>query len=143
MAVEIHPLVPRNLQEVWDTIKPYLEEMKAGPDPALSTWRVEDVYAAVLQERAVIYTTDDGFAICMVDTDEFSLKSDLFIWIAYAYQPKRGNILAKYLPSFIEVAKDLGYSGVSTVSNHPALAKMTGMTPIYTRYRVEVDESTT
>lgn len=131
-----YKLEPRPLREVWDQVKPGLEEIKATW-PELSTWRVEDVYAAVLQEQAVIYTTEDGWAICTIKTDQYSLKSDLFIWIAYAYPDKRGGVLMKYLPSFIEVAKNLGCSGVSTDSNHQALA--TKLTPMYTRYRVPID----
>jgi hypothetical protein len=131
-------LEPRNLREVWDEIKPGLKEIKKAW-PALSTWRVEDVYAAVLQEQAVIYMTDDGFAICTIETDKYSLKSDLYIWIAYSPEDKRGGILSKYLPSFIEVARDLGCSGVSTRSNHDALRNFPGMKPEYTKYKVRID----
>ena len=131
-------LEPKPLREVWDGIKPCLEEMKRDW-PELGTWRVEDVYAAVLNEEAIIYTTEDGFAICTRETDEFSLRSDLCIWIAYAYEPSRGGILEKYLMSFIAAAKSLGYSGVTTKSNHPAVAKMAGLEAVYTHYRVEVD----
>ena len=131
-------LEPRNLREVWDDIKPGLEAIKRDW-PELSTWRVEDVYAAVLQEQAVVYTTEDGFAVCMLDTDEFTQQTDLCIWIAYAYEMNRGGMLSKYLPSFIEVARDLGCRGVSTASNHPALAKIADLKPVYTQYRVLVD----
>ncbi len=131
-------LKPRDLHEVWDTIKPGLEAIKRDW-PELSTWRVEDVYAEVLQERAVIFATEDGFAVCTLETDSYSRESDLFIWIAYAYEKNRGGMLKKYLPSFIEVAKDLGCKGVSTASNHPALDEMTELKLIYSQYRVPVD----
>lgn len=131
-------LEPRDLREVWDTIKPGLEAVKQAW-PELSTWRVEDVYAAVLQEQAVVYTTEDGFAVCMLETDEYSQRSDLFIWIAYSYENGPGGLMKKYLPSFIEVARSLGCRGVSTASNHPALAKIADLKPVYTQYRVLVD----
>ena len=131
-------LVPRNIREAWDDIKPGLEEIKTRW-PELCTWRLEDVYAAVLQEQAVLYTTKDGFAVCMLETDEFSLESDFCIWIAYAYKLSRGGMLRKYLPSFIEVAKSLGCRGVTTFSDHPALAEMSAMKPVYTYYRVVID----
>jgi len=134
-------LEPSNLREVWDTIKPYLEQMRRDW-PELGTWRVEDVYAEVLREQAVIYMTEDGFAVCTLETDKYSGRTDLFIWIAYAYDNNRGGMLQKYLPSFIEVAKHLGCSGVATASNHPALAQFQGMTPVYTQYRAAIDEST-
>jgi len=135
---ELIKLEPRNLREVWDEVKPGLEEIKSAW-PELSTWRLEDVYAAVLQEQAVIYTTEDGFAVCMLDTDEFTQQTDLCIWIAYAYEMSRGGMLNKYLPSFIEVARHLGCRGVTTISSHPALAECAALKPMYTQYRAVVD----
>ena len=131
-------LEPCNIREVWDTIKPGLEAIKAEW-PQLSTWRVEDVYAAVIAEQAVLYAVEDGFAICNLDTNKYSGETDLCIWIAYAYEGNRGGMLKKYLPSFIEVAKSLECSGVTTVSNHPALAHMEELEPMFTQYRVKVD----
>lgn len=131
-------LEPCNIREVWDQIKPGLEEIKQAW-PALSTWRVEDVYAAVIMEQAVLYATDDGFVICTLDVDQYSGRKDLCIWIGYAYNRHQGT-LNKYLPSFIEVAKSLGCAGVSMLSNHPALnALFDDAHRVYTKYRVDVD----
>jgi hypothetical protein len=128
-------LEPCDIREVWDKIKPGLEEIKAEW-PVQNTWRVEDVYAAVIAEQAVLYDTEDGFAICNLRVDQYSGATDLLIWIAYAYDNKRGGILKKYLPSFIEVAKHLGCGRVVTLSRHPALAKV--LEPVYTMYGVNV-----
>ena len=136
---QVIKLEPQGIREVWDEIKPGLEEIKRQW-PEGSSWRVEDVYAAVLSTEAVLYKTEDGFAICTLEPDEFSGESDLCIWIAYSPNDKRGGMLMKYLPSFIEVAKHLGCQGVSTVSNHPALAACPGLMPVYTKYRVAIDE---
>jgi hypothetical protein len=134
-------LEPCNIRELWDVIKPGIEAIKAEW-PEQCTWRVEDVYAAVIAERAVLYAKEDGFAICSISTDEYSNDSDLFIWIAYAYEPGH-NLIEKYLQSFIEVARRLGCKGVITDSCHPALAKMEALKPMYIQYKVAVDESTT
>ena len=130
-------LEPSNIREVWDTIKPGLEELKAEW-PMLGSWRVEDVYAAVLAEQAVLYAVEEGFAICTLDTDKYNGETDLYIWIAYAYEGNRGGILKKYLPSFIEAAKSFGCSGVTTASNHPALAQIEELEPMFTQYRVKL-----
>lgn len=131
-------LEPQVLHDVWDEILPGLLEIReAWPD--MCTWRAEDVYTAIHNREAVVYKVDDGFAVCTLSTDPYSGESDLFIWIAYSPEDKRGGILAKYLPSFIEVAKDLGCRGVATNSSHPALAIFRDMQPVYTRYRVEID----
>ena len=133
-------LEPCNIREAWDRIKPGLEEIKERW-PKASTWRVEDVYAHVIMEQAVLYETDDGFAVCTLETDEFTGEADLSIWIAYAYN-KRSGTLSKYLPSFIEAAKGFGCKGVNTYSNHPAVATVFDEdTRVYTKYRVEVDGS--
>lgn len=132
-------LEPKNIRELWDKIKPCLEELKVEW-PALSTWHVEDVYAAVIAEQAILYANEDGFAVCTLDTDQYNGKTDLFIWIAYSYEDKRGGILKKYLPSFIEVAKHLGCSGVTTISANPVLAYMPELKATYTHYRVVVEK---
>ena len=131
-------LEPSNIRECWEEIKPYLEALKQKW-PELATWRVEDVYAEVRMDTAVLYRVDEGFAVCTFETDDFTKKRDLFIWIAVSYEP--GNdLIKKYLPSFIEVAKRLECVGVSTASKHPALA--TRMPVHYTQYRVAIDETT-
>jgi hypothetical protein len=129
-------LEAQDLRKVWDEIKPGLEEIKSAW-PESCTWRVEDVYAAISAEQAVVYTTEEGFAVCTIETDQYTGEDELYIWIAYSPSNKRGGILQKYLPSFIEVAKRYGCTTVTTSSNHPAVA--TVMEPIYTKYRVVID----
>ncbi len=133
-------LEPSNIREEWDRIKPGLEELKLAY-PELFNWRVEDVYAAVLAEQAALYITEDGFAICTLETDQYSSEKALHIWIAYSPETQRGGILKKYLPSFIEVARHLGCTTVTTASNHPALAQVEELTVLYTMYKVNVDGS--
>ncbi len=134
-------LEPRNLREVWPRMRPCLEEMRRDW-PELGTWLVEDVYTSIANSESVVYMTEEGFAVCRTNTDQYSGETDLFIWIAYSFEPG-GNMIEKYLPSFIEVAKDLGYRAVATQSNHPALAKVSKLVPVFTEYRVLVDASTT
>ena len=105
----------------------------------MCTWRPEDVYAKVLYRDAVIYKTEDGFAVCTIETDEYSGETDFFVWIAYSPTDKRGGMLTKYWTSFIEVAKSLGCAGVSTGSLHPALSAFPPMAPQYVKYRYEID----
>jgi len=133
-------LEPSNLREVWPHIRHCLAEMKTLW-PALGTWYVEDVYVSLATEESVVYMTEDGFAVCRPSQDEFSGETDLFIWLAYSFRPG-GNMIEKYLPSFIEVARSLGYRAVTTRSNHPALTKIPELEPVYTEYRVLINEDT-
>ena len=128
-------LEPCNIRECWDRVRPGLEEIKSCW-PASNTWRPEDVYAEVVGGDAVLYMTEDGFAICTIDTDRWTGTSDLFIWIAYAHEP--GGMLKKYWPSFIEVAKHLGCVGIQTGSLNPALSSWNVMEALYTTYRYEI-----
>lgn len=125
-------LEPQNIRDFWDEILPGLLEIKERW-PAANTWRPEDVYAEVVNGNAVLYRTEDGWAICTLETDRWTGQSDLFIWLAYAHGHKRGGILKKYLPSFIEVAESLGCTGIQTASANPALESLGGN--LYTVYR--------
>ena len=130
-------LEPRNLREVWPQMKPCLEQLKQDW-PELSTWLVEDVYASIASDESVVYMMEDGFAVCRDMTDPYTGKKDLFIWIAVSFKPG-GNLIEKYLPSFIAVARDYEYGAVVTQSNHPALAKVAALKPTFTEYRALVN----
>ncbi len=130
-------LEPCSIRDEWDKIRPGLEEIKERW-PNSNTWRPEDVYAAVVNDDAVLYKTEDGFAICTLDTDRWTGDKDLFIWIAYSYLPGNNGMLQKYWPSFIEEAKRLGCKGIKTGSLHPALDSWNVMERIYTTYRYAI-----
>lgn len=132
-------LEPCNIRDVWDEVRLGLEAIK-NEWPESNTWRPEDVYAEVLNADAVLYMTEDGFAICTLETDRWTGDSDLFIWIAYSPPDKAGGMLKKYWPSFIEVAKHLGCKGVQTGSLHPALDSWNVMQRLHTTYRYEITE---
>lgn len=134
-------LEPSDIRVHWGAVLPGLEEIKEKW-PQSNTWRPEDVYAAVVNDDAVLYMTEDGFAICALETDRWTGTSDLFIWIAYSFHNKAAGLLQKYWPSFIAIAKHLGCRGIQTGSLHPALDSWNGMERLYTTYRYELDEST-
>jgi len=130
-------LNPCDIRAVWDEVRPGLEAIKAEwPDS--NTWRPEDVYAMVVNNEAILYQTEDGFAVCTIDIDRWTGRRDLFIWLAYSPEAKRGGILKKYWPSFIEVAERLECAGIQTGSLSPALAAFAEMDPLYTTYRYEI-----
>ena len=130
-------LEPCDIRAVWDDVRPGLEEIKAAW-PASNTWRPEDVYAMVVNDDAVLYMTEDGFAVCTIEIDRWTGVRDLFIWLAYSPKDKRGGILKKYWTSFISVAVRLGCAGIQTGSLSPALAAFTEMEPLHTTYRYEI-----
>jgi len=130
-------LEPSDIRQCWEEILPGLLEIK-HEWPASNTWRPEDVYAEVVNGDAVLYRTEDGFAICTLQPDRWTNTSDLFIWIAYTYPGKAGGMLSKYWLSFIEAAKHLGCRGIQTGSLHPALDSWGVMDRLYITYRYEL-----
>ena len=133
-----YKLEPSDIRQCWDEVRPGLEEIKAQW-PKASTWRPEDVYAEVVNGNAVLYRTEDGFAVCTIEPDKWTGTSDLFIWIAYSPADKRGGMLQKYWLSFIEVAEHLGCRGIQTGSLHPALESWGVMDKTHTIYRYELN----
>ena len=130
-------LEPSDIRQCWDEIRPGLEEIRTQM-PKACPWRLEDVYAEVVNGDAVLYRTEDGFAICSLQPDKYTGTRDLLIWIAYSYKPEGSGMLQKYLPSFIEVAEHLGCKGIQTGSLHPALESWGVMDKLYTTYRYEL-----
>lgn len=134
-------LEPSSIREHWDAVRVGLEDIKKAW-PESNTWRPEDVYAEVVNDEAVLYMTEDGFAICTLETDKWTNTSDLFIWIAYSFPDRPAGMLQKYWPSFIAIAEHLGCKGIQTGSLHPALESWGVMKRLYTTYRYELNEST-
>jgi hypothetical protein len=135
---DTYKLEPSDIRQYWDEVRPGLEAIKTNMAKACS-WRPEDIYAACVNGDAVLYRTEDGFAVCTLEPDQYTGTSDLLIWIAYSYKPESNGMLKKYWPSFIEVAKHLGCRGIQTQSLHPAFFNDTATTEIYTTYRYELD----
>jgi len=131
---------PCSIRDEWDEIRPGLEEIKARW-PKSNTWSLQDVYDTVVNEEAVLYKSEDGFAICALETDRWTGESDFFIWIVYSFGKENG-MLRKYWPSFIEVAKHLGCKGVQMGSCRPGFDSWNGMERINSTYRYEIAKQT-
>jgi hypothetical protein len=133
-------LEPASVSDSWKAILPYLVDIQTMW-PQLNNWTIEEVYDKLLKGDAVLYyVPEDGFAICTPEYDDIAGETDLFIWIAFSFADRGAGMIQKYLPSFIEIAGKLGYAGVSTVSLHPALARL--MPLQYSRFKVRVNEET-
>ena len=131
-------LEPASVSDSWKAILPYLMDIQAMW-PELNNWTIEEVYEKLVAGDALLfYVPEDGFAICAPEYDDIAGETDLFIWIAFSFAERGAGMIRKYLPSFVEIAKELDFAGVSTVSLHPALDEV--MPLQYRRYKVKVDE---
>lgn len=79
------------------------------------TYRPEDVYAACVNQQAVLWVTSEGFVVSTTETDPFNGEKTMFLWLAWAVE--RGNdLVSKYQPFFERVAREAGYHQLETRS---------------------------
>lgn len=102
---------PADIRREWKWVKRGLEEI-LGEQPRL-TFRPEDVYAAVVNDEAVLWVAPEGFVINTVEHDQYTGKKTFLIWLAWS--KRRGeNCAMKYIQFFEQVAKDHGFSQIET-----------------------------
>lgn len=112
-----------DVRREWDWVRPGIEEI-LGNSKSL-TYRAEDVYAACINQQAVLWVTSEGFVVSTTEVDTFTGKKAMFLWLAWAKE--RGNsLVSKYQLFFERVAREAGYSYLETRS--PFLGLMPHLT---------------
>lgn len=128
------PTLPRaDVRQVWDLMKGPLEEIVEEFNEA---WRPEDVYAALVNDDAILYMNEDGFAVVYIDED-FGVR-ELFMWVGYAFKDKRGGILKKYGDQFVALAKASNATALTWSSTNSAFKDNPLFEVVYTHYRIKV-----
>ena len=89
---------------VWDKVKAGCEEIREM-FPYLP-WRSEDVYSALRNNTALLYTSPDGFAVCTIEMHPISGERTFHCWIAYAYQ-RNLDMVGAHFDFFLSEAKRL------------------------------------
>jgi len=97
----------------WDWIRPGVEEILRSSRSL--TYRAEDVYAACVNQQAVLWITSEGFVVSTTETDTFTGKKTMFLWLAWAKE-KGNSLVSKYQSFFERVAREAGYSYLETRS---------------------------
>jgi hypothetical protein len=122
-GTEVVEPVVGDIRKEWHWVKPGIEEILSLA-PHL-TYRPEDVYAACLNRQAVLWVSDDGFVVSTTETDPFTDRRSMFLWLAWATE--RGHdLVSKYQPFFERVAREAGYNQLETRS--PFLKLITHLT---------------
>ena len=71
-----------DIREEWSWVKTGVDKILEANKHL--TYRPEDVYAACVGGQAVLWTTEEGFAVTTTEVDEFTNDKTLLIWIACA-----------------------------------------------------------
>ncbi|MGI9269675.1 MAG: hypothetical protein ACR2PE_04015 [Porticoccus sp.] len=94
-----------DVRQYWDYISSGLNKIKEESNP---DWRVEDIYAAVLNNSAELYVDLEeskcgSFIILQEKPNPFNLNTSLLVWIAYDV---RGGAADKYMHEIECIARD-------------------------------------
>jgi hypothetical protein len=102
-----------DIRKEWHWVRPGVEEiLQLAPH---FTFRPEDVYAACISQRAVLWVAEDGFVVSTSEVDPFTDERSMFLWLAWA--KKRGqDLVSKYQPFFERVGREAGYKHMETRS---------------------------
>jgi len=99
-------------------VAPAVEEILAD-NPQL-TYTAADVYLACAQGQATLWTTAEGMVVTTGETDIFTGKRTMLVWLAWA--KKRGtSLVAQHQDFFIEQAKQGGFVKLEVRSAVPEL----------------------
>lgn len=102
-----------DIRKEWHWVRPGIEEiLKLAPQ---LTYRPEDVYAACVSQRAVLWVAEDGFVVSSSEADPFTDERSMFLWLAWAKERGK-DLVSKYQPFFERVARDAGYTQMETRS---------------------------
>jgi len=110
--------VPIDVREVWETVLFGIVEILR--DTPQLTFRPEDVYADLVEERSVLFMSKAGWMVLTIEKDQFTLERTLLIWLAYTYE-KGGSNWATHHEWLNFVALNEGCSYIEARSAVPEL----------------------
>jgi|TARA_R110000803_G_scaffold103247_1_gene171342 hypothetical protein len=108
----------------WDWIKPQIKQILLE-QPEL-TYRPEDVYASCVNGTAKLVTLDrNKFAVVEVNTDVFTHKKSLNVWVAGATEEgKSGATILTYTGFFEKFARECGCSYLECSTSKASLGRL-------------------
>ena len=110
----VESLIEDNIHWVAPAVEEILDD-----NPQL-TYTAADVYLACAQGQATLWTTEDGMVITTGETDMFTGKRTMLVWLAWARE--RGmNLVATHQDFFIKQAKLGGFTKLEVRSAVPEL----------------------
>jgi hypothetical protein len=97
-------LIPADIRDEWDLVRPGLEEVYASTHP---DWRPEDIYACCVMGACQLFLLGDtgGFIITQDKPQPFRSDKTLLVWIAH---DKSGIAADTYIKQVEALAVDRG-----------------------------------
>jgi hypothetical protein len=106
------------IEDNLDWVVPAIDEI-LSETPQL-TFTAADVFLACAQNQATLWTTDEGLVVTTGETDIFTGKRTMLIWLAWAKE-RGNNLVAEHQEFFREQAKLGGFSKLEVRSAVPEL----------------------
>jgi len=100
-----------DIREQWDWVREGVEEILAE-QPQL-TYRAEDVYAACVNQKALLWVTEqfDGFVVATPETDSHTGDRTFLVWIAWT-KVRGQNCVIKHYDFFADIARENGHKHI-------------------------------
>jgi hypothetical protein len=97
-----------DIREEWDWVRVGVEEILAE-QPQL-TYRAEDVYAACVNNNALLWVTEqsDGFVVSTQETDSHTGDRTFLVWVAWT-KVRGQNCVVKHYNFFADIARENGF----------------------------------
>jgi hypothetical protein len=106
------------IEDNLDWVVPAIDEI-LSETPQL-TFTAADVFLACAQNQATLWTTDEGLVVTTGETDIFTGKRTMLIWLAWAKE-RGNNLVDEHQEFFREQAKLGGFSKLEVRSAVPEL----------------------
>lgn len=76
-------------------------------------YRAEDVYAACVNGSAILYKTEEGFAVFTIEANTLTKENSFLCWLAWGKPEYKGNLIASHFDFFLEQSRDYGCERIS------------------------------
>jgi hypothetical protein len=99
------------IRDEWSWVKEGVEAVHASLPVA--DWVPDDLFDRCNTGQAILFVSDEGFAVFMVVTNPLTLERTWFNWICWAKEGTGTGVIAKYFDYFCDLGRQLQCSRLS------------------------------
>lgn len=128
-------LTHTDVRTVWPCLKKALADIKSSIS---AQWRPEDVYHALMSNKAVLLVSDEGgFVVLTEEQCPYTLRKELLIWVAWS---REGDATERYMDEIEKLARKAGSDSITLWSPHKGMGRLTGFEEEMTLYRKRLND---